>query len=72
MGVPPTDLNARTGEFTPPGNRVFALANNDSEFLKSMRILFIFFKVFFLPDKIFQQRYLVLGSKKIVGLKSIL
>lgn len=24
MGLPPTDLNARTGEFTPPGRRFFA------------------------------------------------
>jgi hypothetical protein len=24
MGLPPTDLNARTGEFTPPGSSSFA------------------------------------------------
>src|SRR5512134_1072447 len=27
-GVPPTDRKARTGEFTPPGIRVFASANS--------------------------------------------
>jgi hypothetical protein len=27
-GVPPTDRNARTGEFTPPGIIVFARANS--------------------------------------------
>jgi hypothetical protein len=27
-GVPPTDLNALTGEFTPPGIERFALSNN--------------------------------------------
>jgi hypothetical protein len=27
-GVPPTDRNARTGEFTPPGIRPFANANS--------------------------------------------
>jgi hypothetical protein len=27
-GVPPTELNARTGEFTPPGIIVFARANS--------------------------------------------
>ena len=32
MGVPPTDLNARTGEFTPPGNKVFAFSKSDFEF----------------------------------------
>ena len=30
-GVPPTPLNARTGEFTPPGITVWALANNCSD-----------------------------------------
>src|SRR3989304_5269709 len=27
-GIPPTDRNARTGEFTPPGINVFARANS--------------------------------------------
>jgi hypothetical protein len=27
-GVPPTALNARTGEFTPPGMSVFARSNS--------------------------------------------
>jgi hypothetical protein len=27
-GVPPTDRNARTGEFTPPGIKVFARENS--------------------------------------------
>jgi hypothetical protein len=27
LGVPPTELNARTGEFTPPGVDAFARAN---------------------------------------------
>jgi hypothetical protein len=30
-GVPPTDLKALTGEFTPPGKKFFAVANKDSE-----------------------------------------
>ena len=30
-GVPPTALNARTGEFTPPGVTAFARANSASE-----------------------------------------
>jgi hypothetical protein len=25
-GIPPTDLKARTGEFTPPGIKVFAFS----------------------------------------------
>ena len=28
IGVPPTDLKARTGEFTPPGMSFFASSNN--------------------------------------------
>jgi len=30
-GVPPTPLKARTGELTPPGKRVLALAKSFSE-----------------------------------------
>jgi hypothetical protein len=30
-GFPPTDLNARTGEFTPPGINLTALRYNSSE-----------------------------------------
>ena len=30
-GVPPTDLKARTGEFTPPGKRDCALSNKAAE-----------------------------------------
>src|SRR5476649_638914 len=31
-GVPYTDLNARTGEFTPPGKNVLAFAYNSADF----------------------------------------
>ena len=30
-GVPPTEVNARTGEFTPPGMTVDASANSFAE-----------------------------------------
>jgi len=30
IGSPPTPLNARTGEFTPPGIRALALASNSA------------------------------------------
>ena len=36
-GSPPTDLNARTGELTPPGISVWARANRACERLVSMR-----------------------------------
>jgi hypothetical protein len=31
-GGPLTDLNALTGELTPPGNTAFALANSSADF----------------------------------------
>src|SRR2546429_2595082 len=34
-GVPPTARNARTGEFTPPGNTAFARSKSSSERLTS-------------------------------------
>jgi hypothetical protein len=33
MGWPPTDLNARTGELTPPGISVWATAKISSDFV---------------------------------------
>ena len=30
-GLPPTERNARTGEFTPPGIKVLAFLNKDSD-----------------------------------------
>ena len=34
IGDPSTDLNARTGEFTPPGKYVFDVSYNASEVLR--------------------------------------
>ena len=34
--MPPTDLKARTGEFTPPGKYPFAASNNSAERLRSI------------------------------------
>ncbi len=39
MGCPPTDLNARTGELTPPGIRFWAAAKISSDLVVFMVVL---------------------------------
>jgi hypothetical protein len=39
MGCPPTDLNARTGELTPPGISFWAAANISSDLVVLIVVL---------------------------------
>ncbi len=45
-GAPSTDLNARTGEFTPPGKYVLAVSNKDSDSLLFKVCFVAIFEVF--------------------------